>query len=105
MIAGRLTEYVELRKPVVETDAFGSEKISFPKGRLVHAEVNWKSGHLSQEASELFPDGRVEIIIYSAHPVEEKWRVVYQGITYTVGAIEFNRRKGLKRLICDRVNE
>ena len=57
MIAGRLTEFVELRKPFVETDAFGSEKISFPKGRLVHAEVNWKSGHLSQEASELFPDG------------------------------------------------
>lgn len=105
MIAGRLTEYVELRKPVVETDAFGSDKISYPEGRRVHAEVNWKAGHLSQEASELFPDGRVEIIIYAAHEVEEKWRVIYQGVTYMVGAIEFNRRRGLKRLVCDKVNE
>ena len=47
----------------------------------------------------------MEIIIYAAHEVEEKWRVIYQGITYTVGAIEFNRRRGLKRLVCDKVNE
>ena len=105
MIAGRLTEYVELRKPVVSTDSFGAEQISYPAGATIHAEVNWKSGHLSQEASELFPDGRVEIIIYAAHEVEAKWRVIYQGVTYTVGAIEFNRRRGLKRLVCDKVNE
>lgn len=105
MIAGRLTEFVVLQEPTVTTDAFGAEVISYTGGDPIHAEVNWKSGHISQEASELFPDGRVEIIIYSAHQVEEKWRVVYQGATYTVGAIEFNRRKGLKRLICDRVNE
>lgn len=105
MISGRLTEFVELRRPTVTTDAFGAEQISYPEGPRIHAEVIWKSGRLSQEASELFPDGRVEIIIYSAHEVAEKWRVVYQGVTYTVGAIEFNRRKGLKRLVCDKVNE
>ena len=67
MIAGRLTEYVELRKPVVATDSFGAEQISYPAGPTIHAEVNWKSGHLSQEASELFPDGRVEIILSLIH--------------------------------------
>lgn len=105
MIAGRLTEFVVLQEPTVVTDAFGAEVISYTGGAPIHAEVNWKSGRLSQEASELFPDGRVEIVIYAAHTVAEKWRVVYQGVTYIVGAIEFNRRKGLKRLICDRVNE
>lgn len=104
MIAGRLTEFVLLQKPSVTTDAFGSDIVSYSAGKLVHAELNWKAGHISQEASELFPDGRVEVIIYDAHEVAEKWHVVYAGVTYSVGAIEHNRRKGLRRLICDRVN-
>ena len=105
MIAGRLTEFVDLYQPTATTNTFGSEDISYSKVATVHAEVVWKAGHLSQEASELFPDGRVEIIIYAAHNVAEKWRVVYAGVTYIVGAIEHNRRRGLKRLICDKVND
>lgn len=105
MIAGRLTEYVVLQRPTVNTDAFGADVISYTEGDPIHAEVNWKSGRLNQEVSELFPDGRLEVIIYSAHEVAEKWRLVYAGVTYTVGAIEHNRRRGLKRLICDKVND
>lgn len=105
MIAGRLTEFVTLYAPVVTRDKFNGEVITYPEGKTVHAEVNWKSGHLSEEASELFPDRRLEVIIYSAHTVSEKWRLVYAGVTYSVGAIEHVRTRGLKRLICDRVND
>lgn len=105
MIAGRLTEFVDLYRPSATENDFGSDDITYTKVTTVHAEVVWKTGHISQEASELFPDGRVEIIIYAAHQVAEKWRVSYAGVTYTVGAIEHNRRRGLKRLICDKVND
>lgn len=105
MISGRLTEYVTLYAPVAGTNKFGSEDISYPTGKRVHAEVVWKTGRISEEASELFPDGRIEVIIYDAHTVAEKWRLVYAGVTYSVGAIEHNRRRGLKRLICDKVND
>ena len=105
MISGRLTEFVELYEPAVNKNDFGEEVVTFPKGVRVHAEVVWRSGHISQEASELFPDGRIEVVIYSAHRVAKKWQLVYAGVTYSVGAIEHNRRRGLKRLVCDKVNE
>ena len=105
MISGRLTERVTLFAPVVSKDTFGADVISYPHGKTVHAEVNWKSGRLSEEASEIFPDGRLEVIIYDAHTVAEKWRLEYAGVAYTVGAIEHNRRRGFKRLICDKVND
>lgn len=106
MIAGRLTEFVELQEPFVEKDdRFGSDVISYPTGKIVHAEVVWKSGKISEEVSELFPDRRIEVLIYAAHRVEEKWHLVYSGVVYSVSAVEHNRRRGLKRLICDRVND
>ena len=105
MIAGRLTEYVTLQYPVVDKDAYGSKVTTYVTCRRVHAEVQWKQGGTSQEVSELFPGVRLNVIVYSAHPVEEKWRVEYDGVPYIVTAVERSRTRGFKRLICEKVNE
>ena len=105
MIAGRLNERVTLLTPSVTTDGFGAETTSYAVSATVHAEVVWKSGGTATQASERFPDGRVEIVIRDAHEVGDKWRVSHAGILYSVSAIEHNRARGLRRLICDRVNE
>ena len=53
-----------------------------------------------------FTDYRVSYNIRSAHPVKENWRVQeLGGYLYTVVAIEPNKDKGFKTLICERVNE
>ena len=105
MIAGRMTEMVVLMQPSTATNGFGSDVVTFADFRTVHAEVQWKSGGTYQQASELFPDGHIEVIIRIAHPVEAKWRIRYNGEVYNVAAVAPNRVKGLKRLICDKVND
>ena len=105
MIAGRLTEYVTLLRPVVTKDDYGSKVTSYVTCRRVHAEVQWKQGGTGLEVSELFPDVRLNVIVYYAHPVEEKWRIEYDGTPYNVTAVERSRTRGLKRLICEKVNE
>lgn len=105
MIAGRLTERVKLLRPASTTDRFGSNTISYVEVATVHAEVKWKSGSTAGEASELFSGDRIEILIRSAHTVEPKWRAEYMGVIYFVEAIEHNRLKGMKRLLCNKVNE
>ena len=105
MIAGRMTERVVLLEPTVTRDKFGSEVTTYDDFRTVHAEVQWKSGGTNLQVSELFPDGHIEVIIRDAHPVEAKWRIRCNGELYHVGAVALNRVKGLKRLICDKVND
>lgn len=104
MIAGRLTEYVTLQRPSVTTDGFGAETTVFTTTGTVHAEVRWKTGALSREAGELFPEDRLEVLIYDAHAVAAKWRVIYGDDTYQVIAVEHVRTRGLKRLVCEKVN-
>lgn len=105
MIAGRLNERVTLFSPSVTTDGFGAETTSYAASATVHAEVNWKSGSTGTQVSEIFPDGRIEVIIRDAHEVGDKWRVLYAGTLYSVSAVEHNRSRGLKRLLCEKVNE
>ena len=104
MIAGLLNERVTLLRPSVSTDGFGAETTSYETYGEVRAEVRWKSGALSPELSEIFPDVHLEVMVRDAHPVAAKWRLVHAGDTYTVDAAEHNRLKGLRRLICSKVN-
>lgn len=105
MIAGRLTERVKLFQPTTTTDSFGSNTVTYIDKGTVHAEVKWKNGSTKGEASELFSGDSIEILIRPAHTCAPKWRAVYMGVTYYVEAIEYNRLKGLKRLLCNKVNE
>lgn len=105
MIAGRMTERVTLRAPSVEVDGFGAETTTWTDYRTVRAEVRWTSGSTRAEASELFQDVRLEVVVRSAHPVGDRWRLVFSGVEYNIAAVERNRVKGLLRLLCEKVNQ
>lgn len=104
MIAGKLTERVTLQCPFVTKDEFGAESTDYSPGIAVHAQVTWKTGGIAREASEFFPGERIEVIIYDRHRCEAKWRVIYEGETFQVTAVERVRVRGMKRLFCEKVN-
>jgi hypothetical protein len=94
-------------EPVADTDQWGDEA---PKGFVeratIHAERVKFSGNRSEEVGEHFPDYRVEFNIRDAHPVEENWRVKQLGgYEYTVTNIIPNIDRGMKTLVCERVNK
>lgn len=105
MIAGRMTERVKLQKPTAVVDKFGSKTITYTDQVTANCEVVWKNGSTSSEASELFANVRVEFLIRDAHTVDTGWRAIYGTTPYYVSAVEHNRVRGFKRLICDRINE
>jgi head-tail adaptor len=97
---------IVLLEPVATTNKFGEEENSYTETRTVNAERVKHSGNLSEEVGEHFPDYRVEFNIRDAHPVEENWRVQQLGgYLYTVTNIIPNIDKGMKTLVCVRVNE
>lgn len=104
---------IKLLKPVAtanaygeETNAYGEETNAYELQRTVRAQRVKQSGNRSEEVGEHFPDYRAEYNIRDAHQVEENWRVQQLGgYLYTVVAIIPNLDRGMKTLVCERVNE
>lgn len=106
MIAGRMKYKLALLQPTTAENDFGEAKTTYTQTRIVNAERVKQSGNRSDEVGEHFPDYRAEFNIRDAHPVDENWRVQQLGgHLYTVTNIIPNIDKGMKTLICDRVNE
>lgn len=106
MQAGRMKYKLVLLEPVTDADGFGEETPGYKEFRTVAAERVKLSGNRSEEVGELFPDYRTEFNIRDAHAVRENWRVrQLGGYLYTVTGIIPNLDRGMKTLICERVNE
>lgn len=106
MIAGKMKYKIRLLKPVISTNDFGEEAVTYTGTHVVWAERVKQSGNRSEEVGEHFPDYHVEFNIRDAHPVVENWRVQQLGgFLYTVTNIVPNLDKGFNTLICVRVNE
>lgn len=106
MIAGRMKYKLVLLQPVEAENDFGENKITFVKTSTVNAERVKTHGRRSEEVGEHFPDYNAEFNIRDAHTVDENWRVQQLGgHLYTVTNIIPNIDKGMKTLICERVNE
>ena len=74
--------------------------------RTVWAERAKQTGRRNEEVGEHFPDYRAEFNIRDAHPVGDNWRVQQLGgYLYTVTNIIPNIDRGMKTLVCERVNE
>ncbi|WP_302984969.1 head-tail adaptor protein [uncultured Muribaculum sp.] len=96
---------LELLEPVTVINSFGEEVPTYNKVRTVAAERVKASGHRSEEVGEHFPDYRAEFNIRDAHPVKENWRVrQLGGYVYTVTNIIPNLDRGMKTLVCERLN-
>lgn len=105
MRAGRMKYKLVLLEPVSEGDGFGEETPKYKDFRTVWAERVNVSGNLSEEVGEHFPDYHVKFNIRDAHPVKENWRVKQLGgYEYTVTNIIPNIDRGMKTLVCERVN-
>lgn len=101
-----MTTRLSLLKPDHNVNDYGERQTTFTPFRIVWAErVQW-SGSRSEEADEHFPDESARFRIRSAHPIKENWHVRPLGsdTTYTVVAIEENRRRGMLTLICEKLN-
>lgn len=106
MQAGRMKYRLLLLEPVIDTEGFGEETPTYKEFRTVAAERVKASGSRSEEVGEHFPDYRVEFNIRDAHPVKENWRVrQLGGYEYIVANIIPNLDRGMKTLICERVNK
>lgn len=105
MQAGRMKYRLVLMEPTADGDGFGEETPTFKELRTVAAERVKVNGNRSEEVGEHFPDYRAEFNIRDAHPVKENWRVrQLGGYEYTVTNIIPNLDRGMKTLICERVN-
>lgn len=105
MIAGRLRYKLKVFEPVCDADAFGAEVQGFRERSTIHAERVKISGRRSLEVGEFFPDYHVEFNIRYSQPVKENWRVEQiGGYLYTVTNVIPNIERGMKTLICERVN-
>ncbi len=106
MRAGEMKYRLRLLQPRTATNDYGEEVSTFVSTRTVWAQRVRQSGHRSEEVGEHFPDYAAEFNIRDAHPIEENWRVQQLGgELYTVTNIIPNIDKGMKTLVCERVNE
>lgn len=106
MQAGRMKERLELLRPERTTGGFGDEAVSYTPVATVHAERVKYTARRSEEAAEHFADYYAEFNIRDAHAVADGWRArQVGGELYTVVSVLHNRDRGMKTLICERVNE
>ena len=106
MMAGRMKYKLKLLKPQETKNDYGEAKITYAETKVINAERVKTNGRRSEEVSEHFPDYAAEFNIRDAHIVDENWRVQQLGgYLYTVTNIIPNLDKGMKTLVCERVNE
>ena len=101
-----MNDWLAILEPTETVTNSGATKITYTQMRVVHAQRVKHSGNRSEEVGEHFPEYRAEFYIRDVHPIEENWRVRHVGgHLYTVTNIIPNIKKGMKTLVCDRVNE
>ena len=106
MQAGRMKYSVTLLEPSKTTNEYGEEAVEYVETRTIHAERIKTTGNRSEEVGEHFPDYSAEFNVRDSHPVEENWRLQQKGgYLYTITNIIPNIDRGMKTLICVRVNE
>ena len=97
---------LKLLMPVGVTNSYGEERTDYTEQREVWAWRKRLSGRRTDEAQERFADYTAEFCIRLEHPVGEGWRVQeVGGYLYTVATVEDVRSKGMRVLVCERVND
>lgn len=106
MLAGRLRYLLEVYRPTTTAGKFGSGVTTYTLVNTIHAERVKLNGRRVEQVGEHFADYSARYNINFAHDVGENWRVrEVGGNTYTVVAVEPNIERGMKTLICERLND
>lgn len=98
---------LEILCPSPEGNGFGEEERAWESMGCIPAERVKLSGSASGEAGDAFAAYMTQWNVHDCDPVEEQWRVREKGtsVLYTVTAVIPNAPRGMKTLICVRVNE
>lgn len=106
MRAGALKYRLVLMEPVYAPGRMGDKKADYIDRGTVWAERVKMTGNRSEEVGEHFADYRVEFNIRDAHRVSENWHVrQLGGYEYIVTNVIPNLDRGMKTLVCDRLNK
>lgn len=106
MIAGKMRSMLRVFKPEAARNAYGEKALSYKDMGLIHAERLKESGVATTEAGGVFNAYTVQYNIRYPHKIEETWRVEeLGGRLYTVDAVYPNIERGMKTLVCTKVNE
>lgn len=109
MRAGELRECkLQIISPAIETDDFGAETTLWSVETTTRAQRVKYTGSRVKEVGEMFPNYTAEYIIRYPVKVKENWRVCDlfdDNKIYIIGNIIPNRLKGMKTLVCERLNE
>jgi SPP1 family predicted phage head-tail adaptor len=97
MQAGRLDRRIRIESRVETQNAYGEAVISYVLLAEVWAEKKPLSGNEIFTAAQFFPAGTVKYKIRYIPQVNEKCRIIENGITYDIVYIaEVGRREGLE---------
>lgn len=106
MLAGKMRSMLRIYKPIKQRNAYGEETLSYQDLGLIHAERLKETGLATTEVGGVFNAYTAQFNIRYQHKISETWRVAeVGGRLYTVDAIYPNIERGLKTLVCTRVNE
>ena len=109
MRSAGMTARLKVKKPVEKSGGFGSSSPHFEDylgGKSIAAELRKDSGSVRDVNGEHFSSYRAEYYVYWQHRIEVNWRVMDMetGLEYSVSNVFPDKRKNLRRLVCDRVN-
>lgn len=109
MIAGRLCDRIHLYCPVRVANEYGEMETTWQDRGQMRAERVRLTGRGMEQAGEIFAEYAARWRVRYSHTVKSGWRVQQvgedDGNLYEVRAVEPNRVRGLKELVCERVNE
>ena len=87
MKAGILKEKIEIYKPVVIKNEFGSSKINYELHYSTRAAVQYNSGYKSDSNKEVFYAQDKTFIVRHYVPVKENMRIKFDGKFYSINSI------------------
>ncbi len=107
MRAGGMIYQLEIREPVYEPGAGGSQSVAYRSLGMARAERVRLSGRRVDEVGEHFADYTAAWRVRASVPCKENWRLhePASDILYSVTHIEPERRIGSQVIYCERVNE
>lgn len=111
MKIGRMYTRLRWRKPSALVTATGAREVTFINQGIILAERASMRATERNEAGEMYADMHAEYNVRYQHNIRRGDRLtecdeygVENGVEMEVTAVINNRRKGLKTIICDRVN-
>lgn len=109
MMAGKLTELLEVQDAVKQDGTFSSGTVKYvPRKGYVRAELRKQRGTIRESGGEIFSAYDAEFNVRYHHKISEGSRVRHLtdgGLKYRVDNVLLNKARGMKTLQCSKIND